>query len=61
MCDRRLKRHKQAANRGYARRSCQDSSNATFDVVRIGAWAPLVFAALLVIVGLIGFARGPGT
>ena len=34
----------------------QPRAYATYDVLRIGAWALVIFGALLVVVGLIAFA-----
>lgn len=36
-------------------------SQSVYDAVRIGGWALLIFGVLLIVVGLIGYARRPAS
>jgi hypothetical protein len=50
-----------SSNKPVLYRPCEPDcgwSHSAFDIVRIGAWALVIVGALLVLVGLIAYARG---
>lgn len=49
------------AREGVVARPASGLSQTAYDLLRIGGWALLIFGALLIVVGLIGYARRPAS